>query len=236
MDEPRDTAILTAVNFLNNPKVSNSTLLQKRNFLKTKGLTDREIQVAFEKVGVFVKMSENQETRINMSAVSNLGRNYNHQSTRFEKIKDIISSTALIGAIAYAIYMFYKKYIRPYLFGRKDAADKLEEVSKVTVVINTELIKIREDINTQKQMNETNAKMMSKSMENCKNEIETIKGILLNRKSFASPPTIPSWQLNAAKQAVNSCDNKSDSSGNSEENEVGLTKRSQNSDSSLEIM
>lgn len=122
------------------------------------------------------------------------------------------------------------------MFGRKNNTDQLNEVSEVTKTINNELIKIREDITIQKQMNETNAKMMSKSMENCKTEIETIKGILLNRKSFASPPTIPSWQLNAAKQADISCDNKSDSSGNSEENEVGLTKRSQNSDSSLEIM
>lgn len=103
--------IVTAVNFLKNPKVQNSTLLQKRNFLKTKGLTDVEIQLAFEKVGVFIKMSENKETTINMRDASFSGRNYNHQSTRFEKIKDIISSTALIGAITYAIYMFYKVFI-----------------------------------------------------------------------------------------------------------------------------
>lgn len=86
-------------------------MLQKRNFLKTKGLTDEEIQIAFEKVGIFVKMSENDETRINMRSAINPGRNYNHQLTRFEKIKDILSSTALIGAITYAIYMFYKVYI-----------------------------------------------------------------------------------------------------------------------------
>lgn len=122
------------------------------------------------------------------------------------------------------------------MFGRRKKSDKLDEVNKATKTINSELIRIREDITKQKQMNETNAKMMSKSMENFKNEIETIKGILLNRKSFASPPTIPSWQLNAAKQAENSCDTKSDSSGHSEEHEVELTKRSQNSDSSLEIM
>ena len=56
-------------------------------------------------------MSENDETRINMRSAVNPGRNYNHQLTRFEKIKDILSSTALIGAITYAIYMFYKVFI-----------------------------------------------------------------------------------------------------------------------------
>lgn len=98
--------IITAVNFLNNPKVARSTLIQKRNFLASKGLTDDEIQRAFEKVGIFEKMGETSQddTRINMSQT----QTYKHQMTTFEKIKDIISSAALISGLAYGIYMFYK--------------------------------------------------------------------------------------------------------------------------------
>lgn len=99
--------IVTAVNFLNNPKVSRSTLIQKRNFLASKGLTDEEIQRAFERVGIFNKMTEEDgetgETRISIPPI-----NYQHQMTTFEKIKDIISSAALISGIAYGIFMFYK--------------------------------------------------------------------------------------------------------------------------------
>lgn len=100
----RTLKIVTAVNFLNNPKVARSTLIQKRNFLASKGLTDEEIQRAFEKVGIFEKMGDTQdETRINIQP-----QTYKHQMTTFEKIKDIISSAALISGIAYGIYVFYK--------------------------------------------------------------------------------------------------------------------------------
>lgn len=98
--------INTAVNFLNNPRVAKSTLIQKRNFLARKGLTDEEIQQAFEKVGIFVKMSDDNkndgETRIDIQPT------YKHVMSTFEKIKDLVSSAALISGVAYGIYMFYK--------------------------------------------------------------------------------------------------------------------------------
>lgn len=97
---------MTAVNFLNNPKVARSTLLQKRNFLASKGLSDDEIQRAFERVGIFDKMSDIvEDTRINIAQPTTTFR---HQMTTFEKIKDIVSSAALISGVAYGIYMFYK--------------------------------------------------------------------------------------------------------------------------------
>lgn len=94
------------MNFLNNPRVAKSTLIQKRNFLARKGLTDEEIQQAFEKVGIFVKMSDDNkndgETRIDIQPT------YKHVMSTFEKIKDLVSSAALISGVAYGIYMFYK--------------------------------------------------------------------------------------------------------------------------------
>jgi peroxin-14 len=111
---------VTAINFLNNPKVSRSTLIQKRNFLASKGLTDAEIQRAFEKVGIFVTTSDmnnnENETRINIpQPTATAPVRYSHAMTTFEKIKDIVSSAALISGIAYGIYMFYKvkKRLRP---------------------------------------------------------------------------------------------------------------------------
>lgn len=101
--------IVTAVNFLNNPKIARSTLFQKRNFLASKGLTDEEIQRAFEKAGIFVKMSDiaenGDDTRIQIPPPTT---NYNRQMTTFERIKDVISSAALISGIAYGIWCFYK--------------------------------------------------------------------------------------------------------------------------------
>jgi peroxin-14 len=81
-------------------------------------------------------------------------------------------------------------------------------------------------------------------MQAFKSEIDTIKGILLNRKQFASPGSssgIPSWQLSKKKKEKH--DDTGSAHSNSSENdtevipEEGSQKRSPaNSDSSLEIM
>lgn len=86
--------------------MARSTLFQKRNFLASKGLTDEEIQRAFERVGIFEKMSD--ENNNGSEARNNIHPTYKRELTTFEKIKDIISSAALISGIAWGIYMFYK--------------------------------------------------------------------------------------------------------------------------------
>ena len=92
---------------MKNPKVNRSSILQKRNFLSSKGLTDEEIQKAFERVGIFTKINMlEDDIKINMPQVHQ--PTYKHQLTTFEKIKDILSSAALISGIAYAVYMLYK--------------------------------------------------------------------------------------------------------------------------------
>lgn len=101
--------ITTAVNFLKNPKVARSSVLQKRNFLAAKGLTEQEIQEAFERVGIFSNVNVNSmeeamdEIKINIPPYK-----YTKELTTFEKIKDVLSSMALISGIAYGVYMFYK--------------------------------------------------------------------------------------------------------------------------------
>lgn len=104
---------------MKNPKVRNSSLLQKRNFLASKGLIDEEIQLAFERVGIFDKISDmtmNDDTKINIPQFQIQPTTYRHQMTTFEKIKDVLSSVALISGIAYAAYMFYKVNIHILIF------------------------------------------------------------------------------------------------------------------------
>lgn len=104
------------------------------------------------------------------------------------------------------------------------------------------MLNIRDELNKQKQVQESNHKTIQTSLQSFKSEIETIKGILLNKKQFAAPPamSIPSWQLNKKAQDKN---NEDAHSANSSENDTEVIhedssqKRSPaNSDSSLEIM
>lgn len=104
------------------------------------------------------------------------------------------------------------------------------------------MIRIRDELNKQKQVQDANSKMINAAMMSIKSEIETIKGILLNRKQFASPPSvgIPSWQLETKKRQ----DDTGSAHSNSSENETEVIQEepdkqrspATNSDSSLEIM
>ncbi len=94
--------------------------------------------------------------------------------------------------------------------------------------------------------------MIQGTLQTFKNEIETIKGILLNHKNFTSTPSssknllqkIPSWQLSTKKSVSADSEDKHDDDkhSNSSENDTDVIqeksqKRSPaNSDSSLEIM
>jgi len=75
-------------------------------------LSDDEIQSAFERVGIFTKINMDtpleESTVINVPSQSQPPAKYKHQMTTFEKIKDLISSAALLSGIAYAVFMFYK--------------------------------------------------------------------------------------------------------------------------------
>lgn len=85
-------------------------------------MTEEEIQIAFERSGIFtnvaslINTSATGEERINIPSVQQqITHPYNHKMSTFEKIKDVISSAALISGICYAFYMFYKVCIIHFL-------------------------------------------------------------------------------------------------------------------------
>jgi hypothetical protein len=106
-------------------------------------------------------------------------------------------------------------------------------------------MKFRDEANKQKQMQESNHKLIQTSLQTLKSEIETVKGMLLNKKQFAAPSsmTIPSWQLNKKKDTNNDDAHSANSSENDTEvipedssNHEHEKRSPANSDSSLEIM
>lgn len=61
-----------------------------------------------------------EETKINIPQQTSTqsAHPYKHQQlTTFEKIKDVLSSVALLSGIAYGIFMFYKVNYRLFYFG-----------------------------------------------------------------------------------------------------------------------
>lgn len=105
--------ITTAIKFLNNPNVMRSAINQKQSFLRSKGLTEEEIQLACERAGVFTK-----DPNIQSQTVISMGvnpavypkANYVIQSRQswFGRVKEVLSSVALISGLMYGVYLFYK--------------------------------------------------------------------------------------------------------------------------------
>ncbi|XP_055320716.1 peroxisomal membrane protein PEX14 isoform X2 [Sitodiplosis mosellana] len=259
---PRISMISTAVSFLQNPNVARNSLVQKEKFLRSKGLSDEEIQLAFQQAGIFTKDPNN--TIINMEighrpppavqplTQATLSPLYRSPDTALQKFYNIISSTAMVTGIVYAIYYVYKKFIEPFLFGRKkdrkSTNDLIEELDtkmdKNIRKLNVEMTALKEEIRSSYNGDH----LLRQDMLSFKNDLDAIKGLLLNRKQFASPvvpPSIPAWQLQSQRTMSNVAeasqhtdsdkndDNGSaDGSGGSSETEV-VTKHS---DSSLELL
>ncbi|EDW34711.1 GL12812 [Drosophila persimilis] len=214
---------------------------------ETPRLTAHEIQLACERAGVFTQDPNNPNTVINIgSQVQALQL----QPTIFGRIREIIHSTALFSGVIYAVYLFWKKFIAPYLFGkpkRKPVEEVLEDIDKKvetrTEDLNKEISVVKDLITSQQR---DHAQQLNREFSNFRSDLDAIKGLLLNRKQFASPvapvtvPSIPAWQLASSPHHHHlhspSDDNeKGDDAGSgsgSSETEV-VTK---NSDSSLEIM
>lgn len=108
----------TAVQFLQNPKVSSSPSMQKQEFLKRKGLTDEEIKTAFKLASVDntaghnVIQSQNPYTAIQISGSNHPYRQMSVYQPRFlQKVKEFFNVTALIGMTVYCVYWFYKVFM-----------------------------------------------------------------------------------------------------------------------------
>ncbi|EDX11284.1 peroxisomal membrane protein PEX14 [Drosophila simulans] len=248
---PRESLITTAVSFLQNTKVRHTTLIQKQQFLRSKGLTAHEIQLACERAGVFTQDPNNPNPSPN--TVISIGSQLHAlqpQPTALGRIREIIHSAALFSGVVYAVYLFWKKYIAPYLFGKpkKKAVDEvLDDIDKKvetrTNDLNKEILAVRDLITTQQR---EHAQQLNREFSNFRSDLDAIKGLLLNRKQFAGPvapiavPSIPAWQLAGSphhhhRHSGSDDNEKGDDAGSgsgSSETEV-VTK---NSDSSLEIM
>uniref|UniRef100_A0A182N950 Peroxisomal membrane protein PEX14 n=1 Tax=Anopheles dirus TaxID=7168 RepID=A0A182N950_9DIPT len=256
---PREHLIVTAVKFLNNPNVVRSAITKKQAFLRSKGLSEDEIQIACERAGVFSADPSTLPTQtvisMGVESSSGVGGGFGKSGYQMQprqnfltRMKDMLSSAALLSGLMYGVYMFYKKFIEPLLFRskkKKSVTEQLTELNQTMALkidsLSSELSKLKEELN---QVNQTNSTV--KELANFKGDLDSIKGLLLNRKQFASPnlpivpPSIPAWQLRSQQHQPASSegehdkhdDNDTGSGSGSSENDVVL----KNSDSSLEIM
>ncbi|XP_012529675.1 peroxisomal membrane protein PEX14-like [Monomorium pharaonis] len=239
----RESLVKTAVQFLQNPKVSLSPLLQKQEFLKRKGLTDEEIKTAFKLAAVDnitdhnALQNQNPYTAVQMSpgSIQQYRQMSIYQPTFLQKVKELFNATALIGVTVYCTYWFYKKFLEPFLFGRKKKKSVEDKVTELDKTVQSSMKEVKDSIlkieGEMQKLTQHQAidPTIPQLVQELKHDLSSLKALLLSRKQFpTAPASIPSWQLGSP--------NVGQEKATEREDDAGSGSSTNNSDSSLEMI
>ncbi|XP_043979128.1 peroxisomal membrane protein PEX14 isoform X2 [Gambusia affinis] len=216
---PREALVATAVKFLQNPKVRESPLATRKAFLKKKGLTDEEVELAIQRSG-------STEEVLPLSPVGLPTPPYAAQLTPVPpsyRWRDYGALTIIMVGIAFGFHQLYKKYILPLIMGSREDKKHLQRMesniaamsgtlTQTVTQLQQTLVHIQELLVQQQQKiqelsqelsaaetsSSTNRILENQTVGELKAEIASLKGLLLSRRQFPSTPAIPkipSWQI-----------------------------------------
>ncbi|XP_042199689.1 peroxisomal membrane protein PEX14 [Callorhinchus milii] len=218
---PREQLITTAAKFLQNKEVRQSPLSARKSFLKKKGLTDEEIDLALQQAETATDetlLPIVQQHQIEPSDYATVP--YGSPNSRWREYGAL---AIFMTGIAFGFHHLYKKYILPVLLGSKEDKKHLQRIeagitelsgtmTQTVTQIQTNLAAVQRlltqqqerlqelsrELASRKASTSTNSLLESQSLSELKAEITSLKGLLLSRQQFpASPsaPKIPSWQI-----------------------------------------
>ncbi|KAL8584109.1 hypothetical protein ACOMHN_011724 [Nucella lapillus] len=214
---PRENLVVTAVKFLQNPKVRQNPLSQKKAFLESKGLTGDEIQLAIQRAGVTDDPQSSSSVLLPVQQQPHHPQVYPNTAlvpgqqpllsplpvSPWTRTREVVTTAAIVAALSYAVYNVFKTYVRPWLLGKSEAEGRLQRLETSVVELqasvaqtNTQLMEtlraIQESLATQKdssvQSAEVSLRQETHALNEIKSEVSSLKALLLNRRQFPPPP------------------------------------------------
>uniref|UniRef100_A0A3Q3AWZ8 Peroxisomal membrane protein PEX14 n=1 Tax=Kryptolebias marmoratus TaxID=37003 RepID=A0A3Q3AWZ8_KRYMA len=216
---PKSPVITTAVKFLENPKVRQTPLATRKAFLKKKGLTDEEVELAIQRSGSTAEV-------LPLSPAAFPHPPYAAPAPPIPagyRWRDYGALTVIMVGLAFGFHQLYKKYILPLIMGSREDKKHLQRMeSNIAAMSGTltqtvsqlqqTLVSVQELLIQQQQKiqqlsqelaaaetsSSTNRILDNQTVGDLKAEIASLKGLLLSRKQFPSTPAIPkipSWQI-----------------------------------------
>uniref|UniRef100_A0A3Q3GBX0 Peroxisomal membrane protein PEX14 n=1 Tax=Labrus bergylta TaxID=56723 RepID=A0A3Q3GBX0_9LABR len=197
--------ITTAVKFLQNPKVQQSPLATRKAFLKKKGLTDVEVELAILRSG----------STEEVLALSPIGPPHPLHATQLVlqpkvspagyRWRDYGALTIIMVGLAFGFHQLYKKYILPLIMGSREDKKHLQRmesnIAAMSGTLTQTVTQLQQTLASVQELlasSSTNRVLDNQSVGELKAEIGSLKGLLLSRKQFPSTPAvpkIPSWQI-----------------------------------------
>lgn len=197
----RESLITTAVAFLKNEKVKGSPLEEKKAFLHKKGLTTKEIE---ESIKIFNNPS-------NLSP--DLSTLAPPPPSTLSSISSTFSTIVLVAGSSYALYHLYQKFLKPLIFGEQKSQENevLEQLLSNSRMMNHNLVAMIATLNDLHiQMARSNSQLLLNdssqdfrlATNEMREEIRSLKALLLSRNQFPSAPStqapsLPAWQISA---------------------------------------
>uniref|UniRef100_A0A8C6S896 Peroxisomal membrane protein PEX14 n=1 Tax=Neogobius melanostomus TaxID=47308 RepID=A0A8C6S896_9GOBI len=228
--------ITTAVKFLQNPKVRQSPLATRRAFLKKKGLTDVEVELALQRSGCTEEVLP----------LSPVGPLYpvppahlvpGPPSTRSYRWRDYGALTVIMVGIAFGFHQLYKKYILPLIMGSREDKKHLQrmenniatmsgtltqtvaqlqqtlaQVQELLIQQQNKIQELSQELSAAEASSSSARILDGQTVGELKAEIASLKGLLLSRNQFPSIPKIPSWQVPLKPPATSPVNHTSSSS------------------------
>lgn len=216
--EVRQDLVEEARKFLSSPKVFAEKDENKRAFLKKKGLSDEEINMAFSMVPKNMIINGGTSSPVPGPPVPYIPQ---QPTSRWTQIRDFANFIIILSGGFYGLHYVYQCYIGPLLTGRreKSAEDRMIELQQSVVTIlndvQSTLSSMEQTISTQTNkiqtlnIEKTSDAATKRQLDELKTEITSLKGLLVNKRSFPASPSlsagIPSWQLSSSSSnsAVN---------------------------------
>lgn len=205
----REDLVTTAIKFLQNPRVATRPDSEKELFLQRKGLTRDEIAAAFKASGTS-NISENtvagQYSSLKVAQV----REYSNlpapvPRSKWAIIRDVLNAAALFAGAVYTLRYLYRRFIAPYLFGRKEKTlkDAVEEMNKNVTRLIGDVTAAVQNLSSTVATLQSNQNEKS-DIKELKAELASMKALLLSRRQFPptpsiGPPSIPSWQMGTSE-------------------------------------
>jgi len=220
----REDLVATAVKFLQNAKVQERPYDQRLAFLERKGLNKAEIDLAILRSQVTASSASFAHHPALASSAEVVAVPTRVPSS-WTRLRNFTNMMMLLTGAAYAVYHVYRRFIVPALYGASEtgkASDPLVEVRRSVDELRRSMADVVAGITETQSLMRTQQRQLDDvvrcsshqrgtdeleqmNISEVKDEIKSIKALLLNRKQFPPLPTatpvIPAWQLDSESRA-----------------------------------
>lgn len=191
---------------MTNPNVKRCTLSQKQKFLRNKGLTEKEIEIAtiragklyfscdcmngnFKSVVLGIFDSHAPDKKFNTHTIINMDSRRRSLIVQpsyiptFYKLRNMFTSLAFLSSLVYAFHFVYKTIIQPFIFGTKKPKTVEQKLDELTCIIENDIKQLYKEVNEIKlnisKNNQT--ELVKQEIQGFQQDLDKIRGLLLNK-------------------------------------------------------